>query len=70
MGKVKTLDKNINKDIELCRTTNERVSEHTAQILMNHQIPTATARQDAPSTSSIPFTDAVWSSAITRNYMR
>ena len=39
MGKVKTLDKNINKDIELCRTTNERVSEQTAQILMNHQIP-------------------------------
>ena len=39
MGKVKTLDQNINKDIELCRTTNERVSEQTAQILMNHQIP-------------------------------
>lgn len=39
MGKVKTLDKNIDKDIELCRTTNERVSEHTVSLLMENHIP-------------------------------
>lgn len=41
MGKVKTLGdaKNIDKDIELCRTTNERISNQAAQLLIENQIP-------------------------------
>lgn len=31
--------KMIDKDIELCRTTNERSSHHAAQILIQNQIP-------------------------------
>lgn len=29
----------IDKDIELCRTTNERISNHAAQLLIENQIP-------------------------------
>lgn len=41
MGKVKTLGdaKNIDKDVELCRTTNERISNQAAQLLIENQIP-------------------------------
>lgn len=31
--------KDINKDIELCRTTNARISDQAAQLLMENQIP-------------------------------
>ncbi len=35
LGNMKKLD----KDIELCRTTNERISNHAAQLLIENQIP-------------------------------
>ena len=31
--------KKLDKDIELCRTTNERISNHAAQLLIENQIP-------------------------------
>ena len=31
--------KNINKDVELCRTTNERISNQATQLLIANQIP-------------------------------
>lgn len=31
--------KQIDKDVELCRTTNERISNQAAQLLMENQIP-------------------------------
>lgn len=41
MEKIITLGngKQINKDIELCRTTNERISEQAVQLLLENQIP-------------------------------
>lgn len=41
MKKIITLGngKNINKDIELCRTTNERISDQATQLLIENQIP-------------------------------
>lgn len=41
MGKAMILGdaKDIDKDIELCRTTNERISNQAAQLLMENQIP-------------------------------
>lgn len=39
MGKVKTLGNYTDKDVELCRTTNERISNQTAQLLIANQIP-------------------------------
>ncbi len=41
MKKIITLGngKDINKDIELCRTTNARISDQAAQLLMDNQIP-------------------------------
>lgn len=39
MGKVKTMGKHIDKDIELCRTTNERVSEYAVSLLVENHIP-------------------------------
>ena len=35
LGNMKKLD----KDMELCRTTNERISNHAAQLLIENQIP-------------------------------
>lgn len=35
LGKMKALD----KDVELCRTTNERISNQAAQLLIENQIP-------------------------------
>lgn len=35
LGNMKKLD----KDIELCRTTNERISNHAARLLIENQIP-------------------------------
>lgn len=37
--KVKTLGRNIDQDVELCRTTNARVGGHTMQTLIEAQIP-------------------------------
>ncbi len=37
--RIKTIEKNIDKDVELCRTTNVRVCEHTMKVLVNAQIP-------------------------------
>lgn len=37
--KPKTLGKNINKDVELCRTTNSRVSSQMVRTLVEHEIP-------------------------------
>lgn len=31
--------KHLDKDIELCRTTNERISDQAAQLLIENQIP-------------------------------
>lgn len=31
--------KKIDKDLELCRTTNERISDYAAQLLIENQIP-------------------------------
>lgn len=31
--------KEIDKDVELCRTTNERISNHAAQLLIENRIP-------------------------------
>lgn len=31
--------KKIDKDVELCRTTNERISNHAAQLLIENRIP-------------------------------
>ena len=31
--------KNIDKDIELCRTTNQRISDQAARLLMENRIP-------------------------------
>ena len=31
--------KDINKDVELCRTTNERISNQATQLLIENQIP-------------------------------
>lgn len=41
MGKAIILGEpsSIDKDIELCRTTNERISNQAAQLLMENQIP-------------------------------
>lgn len=41
MGNAKVLGdaKKIDKDIELCRTTNERISNQAAQLLIENQIP-------------------------------
>lgn len=41
MGNLKVLGntKKIDKDIELCRTTNERISNQAAQLLIENQIP-------------------------------
>lgn len=41
MGRTKTLGdtRDIDKDVELCRTTNERISDHTARLLIENQIP-------------------------------
>lgn len=41
MGNLKVLGdaKKIDKDIELCRTTNERISNQAAQLLMENRIP-------------------------------
>lgn len=36
---VKVVDKNIDHDVELCRTTNARVGSHTMQLLVREQIP-------------------------------
>ena len=35
LGNMKKLD----KDVELCRTTNERISNHAARLLIENQIP-------------------------------
>lgn len=35
LGNIKKID----KDIELCRTTNERISNHAARLLIENQIP-------------------------------
>ncbi len=35
LGNVREID----RDIELCRTTNERISDHAARLLMENQIP-------------------------------
>lgn len=44
MGKAKILGdvKKIDKDVELCRTTNERISNQAAQLLMDNRIPFTT----------------------------
>ena len=41
MEKAKTLGdaKKIDRDVELCRTTNERISNQAAQLLMENRIP-------------------------------
>lgn len=41
MGKAKILGnaKEIDKDVEVCRTTNERISNQAAQLLIENQIP-------------------------------
>ena len=41
MTKTKTLGntKDIDRDVELCRTTNERISNQAAQLLMENRIP-------------------------------
>ena len=42
MGKALILGKDtkhLDKDIELCRTTNERISDQAAQLLIENQIP-------------------------------
>lgn len=41
MGKTITLGEpgEIDRDVELCRTTNERISEQAAQLLIANQIP-------------------------------
>lgn len=41
MAKAKILGdaRSIDKDVELCRTTNERISNQAARLLMEHQIP-------------------------------
>lgn len=41
MGKMILLGntKNIDKDVELCRTTNERISNQAAQLLIENHIP-------------------------------
>lgn len=41
MKRIMTLGnvKNIDKDVELCRTTNERISNQAAQLLIENQIP-------------------------------
>ncbi len=41
MGKAKILGdaKDIDRDVELCRTTNERISNQAAQLLIENQIP-------------------------------
>lgn len=39
MGNALTLGKITDKDIELCRTTNERISNQATQLLMKYQIP-------------------------------
>ena len=41
MTKTKTLGntKEIDRDVELCRTTNERISNQAAQLLMENRIP-------------------------------
>ena len=31
--------KKLDKDVELCRTTNERISNHAARLLIENQIP-------------------------------
>ncbi len=31
--------RNIDKDVEVCRTTNERISNHAARLLIENQIP-------------------------------
>jgi hypothetical protein len=37
--KAPKLDKHVDKDVVLCSTTNQRVSRHTAQILLEDAIP-------------------------------
>ena len=37
--KVKTIAKNIDRDVELCRTVNPRVGRHAMQTLIDAQIP-------------------------------
>lgn len=42
MGKTLILGndtKQLDKDVELCRTTNERISNQAAQLLIENQIP-------------------------------
>lgn len=41
MGNLKVLGdaKKIDKDVELCRTTNERISNQAAQLLIENRIP-------------------------------
>lgn len=39
MKKAPKLDKHVDKDVVLCRTTNHRVSNHTTQILLDEEIP-------------------------------
>ena len=37
--KVTTIDKNIDRDVELCRSTNHRVIQETMQALLDERIP-------------------------------
>ena len=38
-NKPKTMGKNIDRDVELCRTTNARVSSQMMRTLVSHEIP-------------------------------
>lgn len=63
------LDKNINKDVVLCETTNQKASKCTAELLMQSSIPFTR------NTKRIPFfkreqykgADEVWVISINRN---
>lgn len=42
------MDRHINKDVVLCRTTNHRVSNRTRDVLMKHSIPFTVRWQHIP----------------------
>lgn len=45
---VKVVDKNIDRDVELCRTTNARVCNQVIQALVNAQVPFTQKRTRIP----------------------
>jgi hypothetical protein len=66
---VKKLGNYRDNDVELCRTTNRRVNNRTAEVLMEEQIPFSTSSKKVPFFKRATYkgADTVWVISINPN---